>query len=59
MQPIQFLEYLNSMIMSNQEDEADLADEKECYFNIIIHKQKLSFKYVIIPNFDKDIDEIN
>ncbi|MDQ2087928.1 UvrD-helicase domain-containing protein [Herbivorax sp. ANBcel31] len=61
MQPIQFLEYLNVMIMSNQEeDDADIA-EVEKNSGVVslysIHKAKgLAFKVVIVPYFDKKIN---
>lgn len=61
MQPIQFLEYLNVMIMTNQEeDDADIADiEKDNGVVSLysIHKAKgLAFKVVIIPCFDKRLN---
>lgn len=61
MQPIQFLEYLNIMIMSNKEDDdADIAEiEKDSGVVSLysIHKAKgLAFKVVIIPHFDKKLN---
>ncbi len=61
MQPIQFLEYLNIMIMSNQEDDdADIAEvEKDNGVVSLysIHKAKgLAFKVVIVPHFDKKLN---
>ncbi|NLE05362.1 MAG: hypothetical protein GX638_11270 [Crenarchaeota archaeon] len=63
MQPIQFLEYLNIMIMSNQEDDdADIAEvEKDDGVVSLysIHKAKgLAFKVVIIPHFDKRLNRL-
>lgn len=61
MQPIQFLEYLNVMIMSNQEDDdADIA-EIEKNDGVVslysIHKAKgLAFQVVIVPYFDKQLN---
>ncbi len=61
MQPIQFLEYLNVMIMSNQEDDdADIAEvEKDNGVVSLysIHKAKgLAFKVVIVSHFDKKLN---
>ncbi|AET69784.1 DNA/RNA helicase, superfamily I [Desulfosporosinus orientis DSM 765] len=61
MQPLQFLEYLQVMISSNQEEDDASIPEHDRSHGLVslysIHKAKgLDFPIVIIPHFDKQLN---